>query len=177
MSKADRLSCISGHFWGIFDFLNPLHRNQKVAWYTSTHINFLKGQEINTFPLLGTTDVLEKIECALSGYLKNIWTEMILPCENPTDVEWYEMIFSNFAVDNIGLHKKKKKGNCDITKKKKKGGFYILELHICSLDSCICLFLFWDAYFWQSVLWFMSIQIFLLSLKDALVYCFGWLLD
>lgn len=50
-------------------------------------MNFLKGQETNIFPLLGTTDVLEKIECALSSYLKNIWTEIILSCENPTDVE------------------------------------------------------------------------------------------
>lgn len=65
-------------------------------------MNFLKGQETNIFPLLGTTDVLEKIECALSSYLKNIWTEIILSCENPTDVEWDEMIFSNFAADNIG---------------------------------------------------------------------------
>lgn len=39
------------------------------------------------FPFLGTTDVLEKMECALSSYLKNIWTEITLLCENPTDVE------------------------------------------------------------------------------------------
>lgn len=52
--------------------------------------------------------MLEKIECALSSYLKNIWTEMTLSCENPTDVEWDRMIFSNFSADNIGLHHKNK---------------------------------------------------------------------
>lgn len=60
------------------------------------------------FPLLGTTDVLEKTEYSLSSYLKNIWTEMTLSCENPTGVEWDKMIFSSFAADNTGLHHKNK---------------------------------------------------------------------
>lgn len=30
------------------------------------------------FPLLATTDMLEKTECGLSSYLKNIWTGMPL---------------------------------------------------------------------------------------------------
>lgn len=71
-------------------------------------MNFLKGPKIYIFPLLGTTGVLEKIESALSSYLKNIWPEMTLLCENPTDVERDKIIFSNFAADNIGLHHKNK---------------------------------------------------------------------
>lgn len=55
--------------------------------------------------------MLEKIECCLSSYLKNIWTEMTLCHIKSNRLD----DFTSFAADNIGLHDKKK-GNCDVTK-------------------------------------------------------------